>query len=482
MQKGLLYNDRFAYILSSERMLNVQNQICFALKYILIRLCKTLEIQINTIKMKISLVSLGCSKNLVDSELILGNLKKHGYKISNEQDADIIIVNTCGFIGDAKKESINTTLELLEYKKSGNCKKFILTGCLVERFADELKNEIPEIDAFWGTGNLHRIHNLLNDESLDFKAYKPGTLYDPDSPRELLTSRHIAYVKVSEGCSRTCTFCIIPKMRGKMKSREIESIYREIGVLANKGVKEINLIAQDMTSYGKDIGTNLENLLKKISKIEEIEWIRLHYLYPWGVTNSFIQTIDKEEKILPYIDMPLQHINDRILKLMDRRTTKAKTIDIINRLRSNIANLTLRSTFIVGFPSETEEEFEELLDFIEEYQFDRAGAFKYSKEEETKAKELPDQVPEDIKEERFEAFMNTQSEVSYQKNKKLIGTVQKGVIDGTENGMIYARLSSQAPEVDGITYLESSDQINVGQFLNLKIIGADIYDLYATIV
>lgn len=428
--------------------------------------------------MKISLVSLGCSKNLVDSELITGQLKSHGHQTTSLEDADVIVLNTCGFIGDARKESINTALELLEYKKNGNCSKFVLTGCLVERYADQLKKEIPEIDAFWGTGNLHKIHELLEDNKLDFKSYKPGALYDPDSPRELLTLSHTAFVKVSEGCSRTCTFCIIPKMRGMMKSRTTDSIFNEIVNLANSGVKEINLIAQDMTSYGRDINTNLENLLKKISNIDGIEWIRLHYLYPWGVTDSLINTIESEKKILSYIDMPLQHINDRILKLMDRKTTRAKTIDIINRLRNNINNLTLRSTFIVGFPGETESEFEELLDFIEEYKFDRAGAFKYSWEEGTKSASLPNQTDEDVKEERLEIFMSTQSEVSYDLNRKLIGTKQVGIIESEEDKMFVTRLSSQAPEVDGVTYIDAETKLSIGDLVNIKITGADIYDLY----
>ena len=274
--------------------------------------------------MKISIVSLGCSKNLVDSELIIGNLKKMEHEITEAEDAETIILNACGFIGDTKKESINTPPELLEYRKIGYCKKFILSGCLVERYSEQLKKEMPEIDAFWGTGNLSQIHKSLDDEPEDFKNYKPGTLYDPDSPRKLLTSAHTAYVKVSEGCSRTCTFCIIPKMRGLMKSRNIESIKREIINLANIGVKEINLITQDMTSYGRDIKTNLEDLLLEISSINKIEWIRLHYLYPWGFTDSLMKVINNEEKIVPYIDMPLQHINNKLLKLMDRRTTKEK--------------------------------------------------------------------------------------------------------------------------------------------------------------
>jgi len=430
--------------------------------------------------MKVSLITLGCSKNLVDSELISGTLKKKGYRLVKEDQADVIILNTCGFIGDAKRESISTALELLEYKKSGNCKKFILTGCLVERYSEQLKEEIPEIDGFWGTGSLHQIDELLENTAIDFKNNPQGTLYDPDSPRELLTSTHSAYVKVSEGCSRTCTFCIIPKMRGLMKSRPVDSIKREIECLGDKGVKEINLIAQDMTSYGRDIGTTLEKMLLELSDIKNIEWLRLHYLYPWGVTDSLIDLMSGNNRILPYIDMPLQHINDRILKIMDRKTDRKRTIDIISRLRT-IKDLTLRSTFIVGFPGETDQEFEELLEFIEEYKFDRAGAFKYSREEGTKAALLKDQVEEEVKEKRLENLMELQSDISYQKNLKLIGTKQTAIVDGFENDNLIARLSSQAPEVDGNTYLDSNNNSLIGHVVEITINECDIYDLYGTI-
>ncbi|NIP31685.1 MAG: 30S ribosomal protein S12 methylthiotransferase RimO [Candidatus Dadabacteria bacterium] len=433
---------------------------------------------------KIALVSLGCSKNLVDSELILGSLVNSGKEIVSEAEAEVIIVNTCGFIGDAKKESINTTLDLLQYKKTGKCKKFVLTGCLVERYSNELKKEMPEIDAFWGTGNLFKINSLIDefniDDSINKLNYKPGTLYDPDSPRIQLSQPHTSYVKVSEGCSRTCTFCIIPKMRGLMKSRTVESIKSEIEILGSKGVKEINLIAQDMTSYGRDIGTNLNNLLKNISKIDEIDWIRIHYCYPWGIDNLLLDIIENEEKILPYIDMPLQHINDRILKLMDRKTTKSKTIDILKRLKSNITNLTLRSTFIVGFPSETENEFAELIDFIKEFEFDKAGVFKYSKEEGTKAALMEAQIDEEIKEERLERLMNVQSDISFVKNKKLINTIQEGFIEGKENDRYFARIPSQAPEVDGITYITNNKNYDIGQKVKIRITNADVYDLIGT--
>ncbi|GBD39678.1 Ribosomal protein S12 methylthiotransferase RimO [bacterium HR37] len=434
--------------------------------------------------MKVSIVSLGCSKNLVDTELILGSLKKVGYEISpSEADADIIIVNTCGFIGDAKRESINTIIELAEYKYRGKCKRLIVTGCLVERYADELKRELPEVDSFWGTGNLTKIGEVLRKEKLK-KIYKspPGTLYDPDTPRILTTPSHTAYVKVSEGCSRTCSFCIIPKMRGPMKSRPVRSIVEEVKRLSDQGVKEINLIAQDMTSYGRDIGTNLETLLRELAKVEGIRWIRILYCYPWGFTDSLINLIAEEDKILSYIDMPIQHINDRILKLMNRKTTRSDIEDIIYRLRTKIPDLTLRTTFIVGFPGETDREFEELLEFIKEVRFERVGAFKYSREEGTKAGEMPEQIPEDVKEERFERLMETQSEISLQKNLQLIGTVHEAFIEGVESNGYLARIPSQAPEVDGITYVERNRRLSTGELVRVRITGADIYDLFGETV
>lgn len=433
--------------------------------------------------MKASIVSLGCSKNLVDSELILGSLKNAGYEISSQKDADVIIVNTCGFITEAKKESINTLIELLKYKHHGSCKKLIVTGCLVERFADELRREFPEVDAFWGTGDLSKIGEILGKKKIK-KIYKsaPGTLYDPDTPRVLTTLPHTAYVKVSEGCSRICSFCIIPKMRGLMKSRPVESVVGELENLANLGVQEINLIAQDMTSYGRDIGTNLEILLREIVKVDGIKWIRLLYCYPWGLTDSLVSLIAEEEKILNYIDMPLQHINDRILKLMDRGTTSARIRNIIHKLRKEIPNLALRTTFIVGFPSETEEEFEELLDFAEEAKFERAGAFKYSCEEGTKAGEMSGQISDELKEERYERLMEVQSEVSLNKNRALIGAIHEGFIEGTENGNYIARISSQAPEVDGVTYIKRNRKLKIGDLIRISITDADVYDLYGEIV
>ncbi len=433
--------------------------------------------------MKISIVSLGCSKNLVDSEIITGALESAGHEISSEENAEVIIVNTCGFIGDAKKESVDTILELSKRKEEGSCRKLIVTGCLVERYAGVLSRELPEVDAFWGTGNLLRINEALNDIQPD-RIYRnpPGTLYDPDTPRVLLTPAHYAYVKVSEGCSRTCSFCIIPKMRGIMKSRPVESIAGEAGRLAERGVREINLIAQDMTSYGRDIGTNLENMLRALVRVDDIKWIRIHYCYPWGLTDSLIGLIADEEKILPYIDMPLQHINDRILGLMDRKTPAKRIRDIIHRLRSRIENVTLRTTFIVGFPGETEEEFEELVEFVGETGFDRAGAFKYSQEEGTPAGVMRGQIPDEIKEERYERLMAVQSEASLRKNESLIGSIHEGFIEGRENGNYIARIPSQAPEVDGVTYIERKKILKTGDLVKIQITDADIYDLYGEVI
>lgn len=429
--------------------------------------------------MKVAIVSLGCAKNLVDSELILGSLKKAGHCISSEDKADAIVVNTCGFIGDAVKESIDTILELADFKRRGRCRKLIVTGCLVERYREKLKEELPEVDAFWGTGSLHRIAELLEEAIPTPYISPPGAIYDPDSPRVLITPSHTAYVKVSEGCSRTCSFCIIPRLRGKMRSRSLDSVIHEVRELAERGVKEINLIAQDLTSYGRDIGTSLETLLRRLVDVDGIKWIRLHYCYPWGFSEPLLELIAGEDKIASYIDMPIQHINDRILKLMERGTTSRHIKELIERLRTHIPDLTLRTTFIVGFPTETEEEFSELLDFIEEARFERAGAFRYSHEEGTKAGEMDDTVSEEDKEERYERLMDVQSRISLSHNLRLVGSVQEAIIDDKEDGMYIARLSSQALDVDGVTYVASQKKLNPGEIVKVKITRADFYDLYA---
>jgi ribosomal protein S12 methylthiotransferase len=448
----------------------------------LVRITPSGIIWLGVYDMKISITSLGCSKNLVDSELILGSLTGSGHEITTDENADVIVINTCGFIGDAKKESINTILDLAQYKKNGPCKKLIVTGCLVERYPQQLKKEFPEVDHFWGTGNLLKINEVLSDKVYKFKEKPLGTLYDPDSPRIRLTDSHTSYVKVSEGCSRTCSFCIIPKMRGIMRSRPVDSIYKEIYGLGKNGVKEVNLIAQDMTSYGRDIGTSLQSLLKELIKIDSISWIRLHYCYPWGFSDELVNLLTADNNLLPYIDMPIQHINDRILKLMDRKTPKKRILSIIQKLKQAIPHLTLRTTFIVGFPSETEGEFEELLDFVGDTRFERVGAFKYSHEQGTPSYNIDNQIDEDIKEQRLERLLNKQSDISLENNKNLIGEQFGYFVEGTEDGDYFGRISAQAPEVDGLTYISSNKKLEKGDYLEVRITEADIYNLHAEIV
>jgi len=309
-----------------------------------------------------------------------------------------------------------------------------------------------------------------------------GTIYDPDSPRVRLTAPHTSYVKVSEGCSRTCSFCIIPRMRGIMKSRAVDSIYQEVKSLGDSGVREINLVAQDMTSYGRDIGTNLTMLLKELTSIDTISWVRLHYCYPWGMTNELVDLLASNNNILPYVDMPIQHINDRILTLMDRKTPSSRIFSILNNLKSNIRDLTLRTTFIVGFPSETDSEFNELVDFIKEVEFDRVGAFKYSPEEGTPSYGLEDEVDQDIRDERLERLMDVQSDISLSKNNMLIGKRFNYFVEGVEDNDYVGRISTQAPEVDGNTYIQSNNNFETGEFLKVEITEADIYNLHAKVV
>ncbi|NIP39881.1 MAG: 30S ribosomal protein S12 methylthiotransferase RimO, partial [Candidatus Dadabacteria bacterium] len=403
-------------------------------------------------------------------------------EITSEENADVIVINTCGFIGDAKKESINTILDLAEYKKSGSCKKLIVTGCLVERYSEQLKDEFPEVDHFWGTGNLLKINEVLSDTVYNFNKTPYGTIYDPDSPRVRLMDSHTSFVKVSEGCSRTCSFCIIPKMRGIMKSRTVDSIYNEVYNLGENGVKEVNLIAQDMTSYGRDIGTSLETLLEELKTVDSVNWIRLHYCYPWGFSDELVALLAGDNNLLPYIDMPIQHINDRILKLMERKTPKSRILSIIKKLKQAMPDLTLRTTFIVGFPSETEEEFEELVDFVEETKFQRAGAFRYSHEEGTPSYDIDGQVDEDIKEERLERLLNIQSDISLENNRRLIGKTFGYFVEGTEDGDYFGRINTQAPEVDGLTYITTDKKLQKGDYLQVRVTEADIYNLHAELI
>ena len=386
-------------------------------------------------KESVFLASLGCSKNLVDTEVMIGLLKKAGYLIvSEEEDARIIIVNTCGFIRDAKEESIDTILELAEFKKRGVCRLLVVCGCLPQRYQKDLPLEFPEVDLFLGTNEFPRIAQIIEENQSGRKTYfsDPQFLYDHHTPRVNTNPATSVYVKIAEGCSHHCSYCIIPQLRGTFRSRTKESVIKEVTDFAEKGIKEINLIAQDTTSYGSDLSPQLDLvcLLKDLVKVKGVVWIRLLYTNPRKITSKLIQTIKKEVKICKYIDLPLQHINDDILKTMRRGMDSHSLRELIKEIRSQIPEVTLRTTMMVGFPGETEKQFRELLDFIEEVKFERLGVFKYSREEKTSACKLPEQIPEKIKEERYQALMEVQSEISLKNNQRLLEKKVRVLIEG----------------------------------------------------
>ncbi len=457
----------------------------------------------NPAQKKISLISLGCPKNLVDAELMLGSLQKEGFSFSaNPEEADVIVVNTCGFVEDSKKESIEELLRMAEYKKNGKCQTLVATGCLSQRYGNELSQDLPEVDLFVGLGEFDRLPALLKNQSktsnrvvVNEQKEKPlkdnlseftthrQILPDPDHPRILATPKHYSYVKISEGCSHRCSFCVIPHIRGDLKSRPISSIVNEVEDFANLGVKEFNLIAQDLNEYGKDLrdGSSLTDLLQKLDQVSGDFWIRLLYLYPLEFTDRLIETLQKSKHVIPYIDMPLQHIHDRILRSMKRGSPGRYVKQVLGKLKTAMPNVTLRTTFIVGYPGETKEEFQALYDFVGETEFDRVGVFQYSPEEGTPAALLENQVPEEIKAERFHQLMSLQQKISEQKNQKLLGQDFQALIEKKSSerpGFYEARLQSQAPEIDGITYVQG-ENIDLGSFQTVQIIGAEEYDLVA---
>ena len=377
--------------------------------------------------LKIALESLGCSKNLVDAEIMMGILNEKGYKLTgNFEEADVILVNTCGFIESAKQESIQTILEFAELKETANLKLLIVTGCLAQRYADELKEEIPEIDAIVGTGSYQNIDEILAELSEKHQIVSLNNIefaYDENLPRYVSTPSHMAYLKIGEGCDNKCTYCIIPKLRGKYRSRKMEDIIAEAKKLAERGVKELVVIAQDTTKYGLDLygEEKLANLLEELAQIEGFKWIRVMYSYPESITEELVKVIKKYDNICNYFDMPIQHASNRVLKLMNRKTTKEDILSKINMIRSNIPDATLRTSIIVGFPGETEEDFNELAEFIKEAQFDKLGVFTYSREEDTPADKLPNHLEEEVKVERQEALMMIQQGISEEKNNNKIG-------------------------------------------------------------
>lgn len=446
---------------------------------------------IKVVNEKVYLETLGCSKNQVDSEIMLGILNKHGFSLTHDEaQADVIIINTCGFIESAKKESINTILNLAELKEDGNCKVLIVTGCLTQRYSKELSEEIPEVDAFLGTTNFNEIAEVVNrtigDKERVVWADSIDKAVDYDLPRILTSPSYSAYLKIAEGCDNHCTYCIIPKLRGKYRSRPIEKIVNEARNLAENGVKELIIIAQDITRYGIDLYGNYQliKLLEKLSHIEKIKWIRLQYSYPDIVSDELIELIGSNDKICKYIDIPIQHCNNEILKKMNRRTTKAHILEVIKKLRKKIPNISLRTSLIVGFPGETDKKFSELYNFVKDIEFDRLGVFTYSMEEDTAAAKLPHQITEEVKENRRDKIMLIQRDISLKKNMDKIGKIYDILIEEkVENENVYiGRTQFDAPEVDGVVYLNTGKKISIGEFVRAKITDALEYDLIGEVV
>lgn len=439
---------------------------------------------------KISFITLGCSKNTVDSQVMMGILNDKGHEITeNLADADFIVINTCSFINDAKEESINTILDIAEIKDEYKNKKIIVTGCLAQRYHKILLEEMPEIDGILGTGNIDEIVEMidqLNRETHLIKIDGIHNAYYEGTDRSKFNEGHIAYVKIAEGCDNRCSYCIIPKLRGNFRSRKIEDIVAEVTKLGENGAKEIVLIAQDTSKYGIDIygDYSLNKLLDALNKVETIDWIRILYIYPETFTPALIQSIKNNEKVVKYVDIPIQHINNQILKRMNRKTSKEDIIQLITSLRKEIPGIIIRTTLIVGFPGETEEHFQELVDFITAYKFDRLGAFAYSHEEDTPSFKLDGQVEEEIKEARREIIMETQLEISIENNEKKVDNVYRVLIDEIDSAenLYIGRTYMDAPEIDGIVFFNSTEDYTVGEFVDIKITEAMEYDLKGEII
>ena len=451
--------------------------------------------------MKIGFVSLGCPKNLVDSEVMLGMAEKDGHEITADaSEADVLVVNTCAFIDRAKQESIDTILEMAELKKQAAGRKLVVTGCMAERYREELQKEIPEIDAIYGTGEVEGLSQFMGGVATPgaatalpfytktpvFGVDLPTYIYDADTPRKRVTPAHYAYVKIAEGCDYKCAFCIIPKMRGHYRSRSVESIAQEARQLAAQGVKELLLISQDSTFYGIDRGERgaLPKLLRALNDIAGIEWIRLLYLYPTTITNEVIDAIADLDKVVKYIDLPLQHASDAVLKRMKRPGTRKSYVRLLDNIRARIPNVALRTTFIVGFPGETAEDFAELEGFVEEIGFDHVGVFTYSHEEGTSAHDLADDVPAATKKKRQARLMARQRDIVTARQQKRIGERTRLVVDGQSPEhelVLQGRLPGQAPEIDPVVYLTECDPslFPKGSFIDVEIVGAQDYDLVA---
>ncbi|MBU2939509.1 30S ribosomal protein S12 methylthiotransferase RimO [Lacinutrix sp. C3R15] len=426
-------------------------------------------------KNKINVVTLGCSKNVYDSEVLMGQLKASGKEVVHEEEGNVVVINTCGFINNAKEESVNTILDFMQKKEAGEVDKVFVTGCLSERYKPDLQKEIPNVDAYFGTTELPQ---LLKALGADYKHELIGE-------RLTTTPKNYAYLKIAEGCDRPCSFCAIPLMRGKHKSTPIEELVVEAEKLAANGVKELILIAQDLTYYGLDLykKRNLAELLEALVKVEGVEWIRLHYAFPTGFPLDVLDVMNREPKICNYLDIPLQHISDNILKSMRRGTTKAKTTKLIGQFREAVPNMTIRTTLIVGYPGETEENFQELKQWVQDMRFERLGCFTYSHEENTHAFNLEDDVPEEVKIDRANQIMEIQSQISWELNQQKIGEEFKVVIDRKEGNYFVGRTEFDSPDVDNEVLIDASKTyLKTAEFVTVKITEAEDFDLYGEVI
>jgi len=430
-------------------------------------------------KPRVNVVTLGCSKNIHDSEVLMGQLKGNQMEVVHEatniQANDIVVINTCGFIDNAKQESIDTILQFSELKDQGKVNKVIVTGCLSERYKPELQTEIPNVDAYFGTNDLPE---LLSTIGVDYRHELLGE-------RMLTTPSHFSYFKIAEGCNRPCSFCAIPLMRGKHVSKSIDDLVKEAKFLASNGTKELILIAQDLTYYGLDIygKRNLSDLLRHLSDVDGIDWIRLQYAYPSGFPMDILDVMNERSNICNYLDMPLQHISDNMLKSMRRGTTKQKQIDLVNQIRDKVPDIALRTTLICGYPGETQQDFQEMLEWVEESRFDRLGCFTYSHEEKTHAYDLVDDVPEEVKEQRVEEIMEVQQGISYEINQTKIGQTFKVMVDRVDGDFFIGRTAYDSPEVDNEVVLDAkTNYARVGDFVNVLVDRAEDFDLYGSIV
>ena len=441
--------------------------------------------------MKIGVVSLGCPKNLVDSETMLGLIHEENYEITNDpSEAEIIIVNTCGFIESAKEESINTILQMAEYKKSGSCKYIIVTGCLSQRYAEELFNELPEADAIAGVEVYDEIGSIIKrvmngERFIMLERNKPDVIYTSKEtflPRILTTPSYTAYLKIAEGCDNCCSYCAIPKIRGSYRSKPMEQVLKEAKALADNGVKELIVVAQDTTRYGEDLPGGkllLADLLKELNKIESLKWIRVMYCYPNNFTDELVETFASLDKVCKYVDLPLQHASNRLLASMNRYDTREEVETLLAKLRKRIPGIVIRTTFIVGFPGETDADFEELKEFVEQQRFENAGVFAYSQEEGTVAAAMPNQIPDEIKQERYHELMALQAQISEEIHKDTEGQTLEVLVEGIEedgSGLHYGRSYREAPDIDGLVFIENPGDIKPGCFVKVNILQGFTYE------